>query len=137
MIVPTDVERLRLHGSWDVIWSGSVLTHLSEHECSVLLRTLGAALSPGGILLFTTHGELIPRRLDEYGERVRSAADGIRTAFVEDRVFYIAASALEGPVTFHSRGSVERMIRHSGLRRIAHWPRGWDDHQDVWAVVNG
>jgi SAM-dependent methyltransferase len=136
MKVPADVDRLTLDASWDVIWVGSVFTHLSERDGSVLLQKLRSALRSEGLLLFTTHGELIPERLDEYGDRVRRAARDIEAAFLQDSVFFTPSDPFEGPVTFHSRASVQRMIAESGLRPIAHWPRGWDDHQDVWAVAS-
>jgi SAM-dependent methyltransferase len=135
MKVPASVDRLRLPSTWDVIWVGSVFTHLSERDGLILLQKLRSALQPGGVLLFTTHGELIPERLAEYGDRVRRAVADIEAAFLQNRVFFIPPDPFEGPVTFHSRTSVRHMIEQSGLRRIAHWPRGWDDHQDVWAVV--
>ncbi|MEJ7582552.1 MAG: class I SAM-dependent methyltransferase [Acidimicrobiales bacterium] len=43
---------------YDLIWSGSLLTHLPEEAWDPTLRHLASALAPGGVIVFTTHGRL-------------------------------------------------------------------------------
>jgi len=47
---------LRLPGVYDLIWSGSLLTHLDPASATGLLRFFYQHLSPGGLCIFTTHG---------------------------------------------------------------------------------
>ena len=51
-----DVNRIRLQGKFDLIWSGSLLTHLSEEHCREFIRLFDSVLDVGGIMMFTTHG---------------------------------------------------------------------------------
>jgi SAM-dependent methyltransferase len=41
---------------FDLIWCGSLMTHLDESNCIELLEMLAGALEPTGVLIFTTHG---------------------------------------------------------------------------------
>lgn len=49
-------RHLRLPGAFDLIWSGSLLTHLDPDSAARLLRFLYQHLSPDGLCIFTTHG---------------------------------------------------------------------------------
>lgn len=42
--------------TYDLIWCGSLLTHLSEPQCAEFIQLFHRLLRPGGIALFTTHG---------------------------------------------------------------------------------
>jgi len=41
---------------YDLIWCGSLLTHLTEEACAAFVRQFQQFLRPGGIAVFTTHG---------------------------------------------------------------------------------
>jgi SAM-dependent methyltransferase len=43
-------------GSFDLVYSLSVFTHLNEAEATAWLHELGRVLRPGGLLIVTTHG---------------------------------------------------------------------------------
>ncbi len=49
---------LELPQNVDLIWSGSLLTHLNVDAWRSFLRVAVAALAPGGVLVATTHGRL-------------------------------------------------------------------------------
>jgi SAM-dependent methyltransferase len=52
-----------LHRSFDLIWLGSVFTHLAPEAALQLLTRLRAALRPSGILVFSTHGRHAAARI--------------------------------------------------------------------------
>lgn len=55
---------------FDLIWVGSLFTHLDLGEWRSVLHSLNSSLKIGGVLAFTTHGDLVARRLqsrDSYG----------------------------------------------------------------------
>jgi SAM-dependent methyltransferase len=60
-----------LVGGFDLIWCGSVITCIPETNLQPLLTLLRDHLSPGGLLIFTTHGRLVAEKLrsrsDTYG----------------------------------------------------------------------
>jgi SAM-dependent methyltransferase len=55
-----DVE---LGDTFDLIWCGSLLTHLDRPGWDQFLELFESALVPGGVLLFTASGRAIARRL--------------------------------------------------------------------------
>jgi SAM-dependent methyltransferase len=134
-LVKRDVAQLSFPTSFDVIWAGSVFTHLSADHGRALLAALIAALAPGGLMLFTTHGELIPERVPEYGRVVAGRTSEIESTLASDGISFLPGDAISGPVTFHARAAVRAhiaAIEHCEL--VLSNPRGWDDHQDVWVV---
>jgi SAM-dependent methyltransferase len=55
---------------FDLIWVGSLFTHLDLEEWETVLHSLNSCLKNGGVLAFTTHGDLVAQRLesrDSYG----------------------------------------------------------------------
>ena len=52
----SDPHAVKLAGDFDLIWCGSLFTHLDAQRWAGFLELLGDSLTPGGLLLFTTHG---------------------------------------------------------------------------------
>ena len=133
-VVP-DVERLAIPGKYDVIWVGSVLTHLSKQDGVVLLSRLADALSPSGVLTFTTHGTLMNQRIPEYGTTVAAAQHDIRQALDQVGVYYLPEGRNAHAITFHAPRGVRALLEdvRPRLTVLEHVARGWDSHQDVWS----
>lgn len=74
---PKDVE---LEGPFDLIWVGSLLTHLDLDGTRAFLDLFESLLGPGGVLVFTTHGRMIADRL-----RAGLATAGMTQAEVQER----------------------------------------------------
>lgn len=51
-----DPRRVPLNRDYDLIWCGSLLTHLSEPNCVNFLEVFHDALAPGGLAVVTLHG---------------------------------------------------------------------------------
>jgi SAM-dependent methyltransferase len=60
--VATDPTRLNLTVMYDLIWVGSVITHLPEMATKTLIEKLLAACNPGGLLVLSSHGEFAVER---------------------------------------------------------------------------
>ena len=95
-----DPTLIDLDGSFDLIWVGSLLTHLDADRLPGLPRPLPPHLAEGGLLLFSSHGRNAvdrwpPRRQAHRGDRQGLPAAGIR---------------LQGP-------SRRRGLRNLGLHR--------------------
>ena len=59
-----DLSKIPLEESgYDLIWVGSLFTHLDSARWTSLLAKLTSALSDGGLLVFTTHGRYVYRQL--------------------------------------------------------------------------
>lgn len=53
-----DLQKLVLPMSYDLIWCGSLVTHLDTARATQLLDKFCDHLSPDGLLLFSTHGRM-------------------------------------------------------------------------------
>jgi cyclopropane fatty-acyl-phospholipid synthase-like methyltransferase len=51
-----DLARLEPPATYDLIWLGSVFTHLSQHASAQLFDKLSSWLNSRGMVVFTTHG---------------------------------------------------------------------------------
>jgi SAM-dependent methyltransferase len=60
-----DPATIDLGGSFDLIWSGSLMTHIDGDRWPGFLELFDSALTPGGVAVFTVYG--------------RTAAEGLRT----------------------------------------------------------
>lgn len=52
-----DLDDVRLPDKSDLVWLGSVFTHLPAHRWCRLLAFLAGATNPGGVVVFTSHGQ--------------------------------------------------------------------------------
>ncbi len=136
----TDLDALSLGDEFDLIWCGSLFTHLSDAPMRALLRFFRRHLAPGGLLLFTTHGDFVARRLPthdfDYGladEQItaltaRYPGEGFAYADYPDRENY--GISLTSPAWVRAR--VEEL---GGMREVYSKERGWDERQDVYGFV--
>ena len=123
-----------LPDTYDLIWVGSLLTHLPAAAWDGFLSLFRNALRPGGVCLVTTHGPCIARWLRD--RRIDYGVPDTRAlvaAFEHEGFAYCDYPNQEGyGVSLASRAWVwDRVHRHAGLRWVAFWERGWDHHQDV------
>ena len=126
-------------GRFDLIWCGSLLTHLDAPRWRWLLSLFDAWLAPDGLLLFTTHGRLVPRRIQagwDYGLDVESLrrliADYQESGF--GYVDYPNQSSY-GISLARPSWTIALLDRHPRLRPLLYLEHGWDDHQDVVACA--
>lgn len=134
-----DLRGLTLPASYDLIWCGSLLTHLDESRSIDLLRLLANHLNPGGILVFTTHGELVAQRIAADPASYRLALADRDRVLARRRdtghTYWDHPDRPDHGVSISSdawvRASVARLA--SPLHELFFRPRGWDDHQDVFA----
>lgn len=130
-----DLRRVDLGGPYDVIWVGSLLTHLDGPDWQPALTALAGALSPGGLLVFTTHGQ-------EHRERIRK---GQPTGPVADPAGLMAGwesagfgySDYIGQPGYGISLSRPDWVRSTvsgvpGIEPLAFWISGWNRHQDVY-----
>jgi SAM-dependent methyltransferase len=125
-------------GLFEFIYAVSVVTHLNEHNTVAFLRLLGASLAPGGILLFTTHGQWSAEHPELYGAEYGARKAEIETAVRARGLAYYRYPFEAGDygITWHSKEYIERTVAelHGGrLAPLLFKPQGLDGHQDVFA----
>jgi SAM-dependent methyltransferase len=140
-----DVARLSLPGSYDLIFVGSLFTHLDADTGLTLLRKLSAALREGGVLVFTTQGESCLNNLQWYGPQFEAASDTFRSGLRREGICFIPyalkrLASKQSPtdgrygVTLHNAHYVRQTLRRVGLQVIRFVERGMEGHQDVWSA---
>lgn len=135
-----DLDDVSLGKTFDLIWCGSLATHLNERGIVALLRLFHRHLAAGGLLIFTTHGDFVQRRIPtkdfDYGltdEQIeRMGIDYPKTGYgFED---YPGEKnygvSLTSPEWIRAR-----VGELGGLREVYFKERGWDSHQDVFGFV--
>jgi SAM-dependent methyltransferase len=142
-----NAENIRFQHKFDLIWCGTLLTQFHEEKFLEFLSFLESLLSTDGLLVFTTHGPFVARRLrstaGNYGMDARSIEtilDGYhRSGFGYSD--YPAEVVKRVGVTKYgicvSKPSwVCRQIESlQDLRLITYTERGWDNHQDSVACA--
>ena len=128
-------------GSFDLIWCGSLLTHLPRPLWGDLLSWFARRLTPDGVLVFTTHGQLsadwIRRGTHTYGI---AAGDlpGLLDSYTGTGFGYVPypGGAPDYGISLSSAQWVLEQVRQQpGLGVVLVKEKGWDNHQDVYACV--
>jgi trans-aconitate methyltransferase len=133
-----ELTEVTLGGPFDVIWIGSLFTHVDEARTNRWLRYLCAQLSSDGILLATFHGawarEVQERHYKMIGEKEWSeiVEQASRTGFGYARY--------PGPDDYGislSRPSkvIELASAIEGVKILTYTERGWADHHDVLTIA--
>ena len=108
-------------GRYDLVWAGSVFTHLPHEQGSELAAHLVAAIEPGGVLVFSTQGE---RSLE-----VSDAADDVRAEFVSNGSSYRPYAHYDGDdygLTWHTEAYVDTMLAlDEPIERVMFAPAAW------------
>ncbi len=135
-----DLDDVSLGREFDLIWCGSLATHLNSAGIVALLRLFRRHLARGGMMIFTTHGDFVQRRIPtrdfDYGlepEQIdRTGRDYPQTGYG----FEDYPEAKDYGVSLTSPEWIRARIRElGGLREVSFHERGWDNHQDVYGFV--
>lgn len=132
----TNLADVDLAESFDLVWVGSLLTHLDEPHWRPTLRALAGALARGGLVVFTTHGQ-------QAREFARHVSYGLRPADLEAVIEGWAEHGFgyrdyptggDYGVSFTTPAWVRSIMDDvPGLEERAFWLAGWGHHHDVFA----
>lgn len=125
---------------YGLIWVGSLLTHVDVPQWRRLLDVWHELLEPNGLLVVTTHGDYVAKRMEAghlYGypelqvRRLLRAYDHAGFGFLEE-----SPTSVEYGISISRPDWVLREVkRHSDLRVVLAGETLWDNHQDVFAFV--
>jgi SAM-dependent methyltransferase len=139
--VCTDIDGALQPDSFDLVWVGSVFTHLAEEAVGELMFRLAGALRPNGLLVFTTHGRFsfarhFADRTAEFYMPGRLQNDRIIAGYLNSGYGYVQHEGQTEGVSIISPSWVhQQLIASTGLLQVYFQERGWDYHQDVYGVV--
>ena len=136
VVSQVDVAKIPLEGPYDLIWCGSLLTHLPEKKWAEFLQLFQRLLLPGGFVVFTTHGRHCETDLvtgkHRYGladpQIASLLADYRRTGFgyvdYADSPGYGISLSLPSYV-------LAKFIQQPGWQLLTYHETAWDQRQDV------
>lgn len=134
----TSPARIKLSEQYDLIWSGSLLTHLDAPQWAGFLKLFCQQLHLGGVAIFTTHGQVTLDRMRErdnpYGmlekQKERFLAEYKKHGFGY-KAYYRHANY--GISLCTPAWVLQEAAKLQDWRLAAYFPQCWDNHQDVWA----
>jgi hypothetical protein len=135
-----DPRRNRIDDTFDLIWCGSLLTHVEAERWESFLRWFTSRLEPRGLLVFTTLGRVpgawVGRQLTTYGLG-RDGARKLSRAFERKGFGYVNyPHASSYGIALASPAWVVSQLGQIPELRIVHYAEArWDDHQDIVACV--
>jgi SAM-dependent methyltransferase len=135
-----NLDEVSLGKQFDLIWCGSLVTHLNKDGIAALFRLFRRHLEPGGLMIFTTHGDFVARRIPTRDFDYGLTADQIEKIAIRYPETGYGFEDYPGEKNYGvSLTSPEwiraRITEVGGLREVFFRERGWDDHQDVFGFV--
>lgn len=132
VVADRDPAKVKLNPPYDLIWVGSLLTHLPASEWPGFLKLFRAALHPDGVCVMTTHGHAVADRVRadpaSYGvTNAKKLLAGYDTAGFGYAPY---ANSAEYGISLSKPGWVADAIRAAGGIVYGLRERGWADHQD-------
>jgi SAM-dependent methyltransferase len=142
---PDDIELDGL-GTFDLVWSGSLLTHLRPEAWGPFFRFFESALAPGGILVFTVHGRYAAEQLRSRTYQYALSEDSIVVlleGYDAGGFGYVQAdSAYSAGITGSYGISLAtpawvcgQLAGIPGLRLLTYAEAGWHDHHDAVGCI--
>jgi len=137
-----DLSQVDLAGGFDLIWVGSLFTHLPDPRWWTFLDFLIDRLVPDGLLLFTTHGRWSARQV----RAGQFSPAGSREAQLHMLRGYEASgfgfvgggdSQAYGTSLTKPAAVLQRIESFEELRLLSYSERGWAGHQDVVTCQKG
>jgi SAM-dependent methyltransferase len=132
-------ESINLPGDFDLIWCGSLFTHLDRPYWERLIKLCHDHLSDGGVLIFSTHGRYVIRVITEfqyyYGFE-KSQADALVDRYTTEGFGYINYPGMSHfGFSISSPSWVISLFDKTAplLQLCAVTEKSWDRHHDVFA----
>lgn len=132
----TDFRRLAFDENYDLIWVGSLITHLSELMTSRFFDFALRHMNLRSTLVVSSHGDFVAGRMHSmtYGLTPWDV-DAVLLEHRHTNYGYRNYPESEHyGVTVIGRRWFENAVAGSPLRLVSYVERGWDDHQDVLSL---
>lgn len=134
-----DLTEFSLDHRFDLIWCGSLITHLNATGIHNLVAFFVRHLLPNGLLVFTTHGERVVHRLQrkEFDYGIDDEDIPFLIASLREKGFGFAnyPGANGYGVSLTTPEWIRAETKDLGLNEVYFREHGWDEHQDVYGFV--
>ena len=133
------IEAIDFGKKFDLIWVGSLLTHVDIADWYRFVDLWQRSLNPGGVLIFTYASTYVRylARGGEFGNLDQALLARATQAFDESGFGYMpyAPGGGFGQTFVSERWVANFMSRYPALRGVLHFERGWGARQNVVAVT--
>jgi SAM-dependent methyltransferase len=129
-------KKVKFPVSYDLIWVGSLFTHIDSQDFQNLLKTLISSLKEKGILIFTTHGKECLDQLSSYGlddihhDLIKRQLEN--TGFVFKPYPGKSGYGISITTQPYVIETLNKFFKDK-VKLIFYKKRGWDHHQDAYA----
>jgi hypothetical protein len=134
----TDIDSLQAPGIYDLIWLGSVATHLSGDKTVRMLEKMISWSRLGGLVVMSFHGRYALDRQDSGRFRYidDESWEKIKRDYVKNGFGYADYKGQSGYGISVTKPSWTAAVveSRSALRLVSLSERAWDDHHDILAV---
>jgi len=130
-----NIEKISFDTKFDLIWCGSLLTHIEEKNWFPFLQHFDSYLNKNGILVFTTHGEFVVKQIQE-GQTYGLESDKIPKLLHDYCTIGFGYSNYKESNEYGISVSSPSFVLHileklSDLKLLMYLETRWDEHQDV------
>jgi len=133
-----DFTKINFRKKYDLIWCGSLFTHLSKAKYIELLDVFTQVLEDRGVLVFSTHGRFSPQPLSKgvYGlHRKGKIIVEYGYKFFNYGYADYRSSPGYGISIVKPSWVVKQIEKRPGIKMIMYSEKLWDNHQDVVACI--
>jgi hypothetical protein len=135
-----DIRGLQVEEVYDLIWCGSLLTHLDWSHWGTFLNFFSTHMTPGGVLIFTTQGRLSAEWLHtgrvDYGLKpdvIAGIVEDYRRCGFGYRNYW---HSKEYGISIAAPWRVMDLLQSlPEMRVVGYAEAAWDQHQDVVACA--
>ena len=135
-----NIADLKTEDKFDLIWVGSLFTHLDKHLWPSFFEFFYNHLEERGVLIFTTHGRCVANRMNNkvynYGiseEKISKVINSYQeTGFGYTHYPYSSdyGISISSPAWIFAE-----LAKFMNFRILFFSEQGWDNHQDVVACI--
>ena len=132
-----DLSKIEFECKFDLIWCGSVVTHLPQSSTCALFSQMGKWMRPGGLAVVTSHGREVARRLALPTQKYIHQSDvpAVLLGYAEDGYGYVDYVNRKGiGFSLSKLEHLSQLAQQSGLETVLVDERAWDNHQDTLCV---
>jgi Methyltransferase domain len=134
-----DPARIKVEDRFDLIWCGSLFTHIDAPRWPGFLDVLGSLLASRGVLVFTTGGRSVAAEMRD-GDHQGLTADlarGLLEDFDRTGFGYRDYPGQSGYGLARCRPAwvCDQLERTAGIELLGYTERGWNRRQDAVACI--
>lgn len=135
-----DFSKLSLDKKFDLIWCGSLFTHIDEKSAIELLKFFDSILEADGLCVFTAHGatplKWIQEKSNTYGLPEESQQELLSQFQLKEYGYGNYSNVVGYGISVVSYARMLAMVHENcNWNEVMFMERGWDNHQDVYAFI--